>query len=274
MPNSDNFFRNDPFYCVRFCLGAAWRGDLACSRAATYTGSPPDRFGDELLSSIYQLLRAEIWNEDLPTSVARDQRFLADLQQIREIHSDCNRRLSLEARVLARLPVNTVAERCDLDPEIVEMYEQVYFDIRRYLDTTSFVMTHAVGRPGEPASALRDVILKPSYFGGPLIAERLLEHLPYLGQEHDLTTAVGRERERLEINLLWARINMGEVDIKSYPQLLEIHRLSNPASFPTVSEMFCTEFLSAEESFFAEVHKFGGKQEMRENAKQRNNIAA
>ncbi|MCM2370375.1 hypothetical protein [Aporhodopirellula aestuarii] len=46
-----------------------------------------------------------------------------------------------------------------------------------------------------------------TYLGGPVDCEHWLRHLSFLGQEHDLNTPEGREREALELQVLSRRLH-------------------------------------------------------------------
>lgn len=55
-------------------------------------------------------------------------------------------RFEFEARILARQPANEIASRCCLATNVIEVYENLFFDVRERLDTPSWI-THEVLGP-------------------------------------------------------------------------------------------------------------------------------
>lgn len=55
-------------------------------------------------------------------------------------------RFEFEARILARQPANEIASRCCLATNVIEVYENLFFDVRDRLDTPSWI-THQVLGP-------------------------------------------------------------------------------------------------------------------------------
>ena len=69
---------------------------------------------------------------------------LAAAHQIAGQHS--LKRFEFEARILARQPANEIAPRCHLATNVIEVYQQLFFDVRDRLDTPSWI-THQVLGP-------------------------------------------------------------------------------------------------------------------------------
>jgi hypothetical protein len=88
-------------------------------------------------------------------------------------------KLEVEARLLAGQSIAEVADRCGLDPETVEAYEALFFDVADHLGRESYILHQAIGpRLQDPAPEDLDVIVKAlAYVGGPFVLDAVLDAL-------------------------------------------------------------------------------------------------
>jgi hypothetical protein len=87
------------------------------------------------------------------------------------------RRMLIEARILARQSTAEIAARYDLPVEVVAIYEEAFFDVRERLDACDYILREVIGldthSPLDPATLLK----KFAYFGGPIILELVLAEM-------------------------------------------------------------------------------------------------
>ena len=92
--------------------------------------------------------------------------------------SDKLTRGTLEARILARLPVDQVAAACGLTVEAVQAYEALFFDVRGHLAYPDYLIPVVIGPKlhyGITAEDV-DVVLKHvGYVGGPVLVDWLVD---------------------------------------------------------------------------------------------------
>jgi hypothetical protein len=113
------------------------------------------------------------------TSTEQPAADLADVDAALQVHkSDKLTRGVLEARILARLPVDQVAAACGLSEEAVQAYEALFFDVRDHLAYPDYLIPVVVGPKlhyGITAEDV-DVVLKHvGYFGGPILVDWLVD---------------------------------------------------------------------------------------------------
>ena len=88
-----------------------------------------------------------------------------------QIHkADKLTRGALEARILARLPLEKVAAACQVTVEAVQAYEHLFFNVRDGLDLPDFVVMMAFGEKlhyGLDAIDVDIVLKHVAYFAGP-----------------------------------------------------------------------------------------------------------
>jgi hypothetical protein len=85
-------------------------------------------------------------------------------------------RHTLEARVLANEPADAIAGKMAIRPEVVRYYEQVFFDVRPYLNSADYIVAQVIQTPTateEPAARFRRLCKLFGYFGGPLVLDNL-----------------------------------------------------------------------------------------------------
>jgi hypothetical protein len=104
---------------------------------------------------------------------------LADVDAALQVHKgDTLTRGVLEARILARLPVEQVAAACQLTVGAVQAYEALFFDVRDHLAYPDYLIPVVIGAKlhyGITAEDV-DVVLKHvGYVGGPILVDWLVD---------------------------------------------------------------------------------------------------
>ena len=157
------------------CRPPDWRWRLANHLAAS--GRPPKRY--RLDDGVYEVVRylrrgRQLGDWPTPAPSAQDWRPLSAALATYRLQPE--RRLELEARILAREDTATIATKCGLDPAVIDTFHDVFFDIRPKLDHQSYVLSVIHGDKG----SIFDEIDRPrlikhqAYFGGPFVLEELL----------------------------------------------------------------------------------------------------
>ncbi len=114
-------------------------------------------------------------------------------------HEDSRRALELKCRVLGRQSAGAIAVEMGLTESLVETYCRMFFDVKRSLGATSYILHNVIGlHPSEPA-AVEKLMMAFAYYRGPSLIESWLDFLDHQGEPHDLTTEVGRTRESIEL---------------------------------------------------------------------------
>ncbi len=126
---------------------------------------------------------------------------LLDVAAAESIFHDPVLRLRVEARILARLPLDVVAARSDVAPHNVRDYCDIFFDVLDCLDSKSWLACHVIDGGNKSVSNLHNVVCRDSCWGGSAVCEHWLARIPYLDEECDLTTSRGREIKRLQLAL-------------------------------------------------------------------------
>ncbi|QEF97745.1 hypothetical protein Mal15_17890 [Stieleria maiorica] len=119
------------------------------------------------------------------------------------IHNDRLKRLTLESRVLAVRDLTIAAEASRLPVQVAHDYCSIFFDVGDRLHAVRAIDGKIIHAAGHRDDIVRRELYWHAYFGGPLVAEHWLLHLPFIGcgVEHDLRTAEGRQREQLELTM-------------------------------------------------------------------------
>jgi hypothetical protein len=140
-----------------FTPWAADRADPWVRRAVTYLQTPP---------------AAGTGTEQLAAD-------LADVDAALQIHKgEKLTRGTLEARILARLPVDQVAAACGLTVEAVQAYEALFFDVRSHLAYPDYLIPVVIGAKLHYGITPEDVdvVLKHvGYVGGPVLLDWLVD---------------------------------------------------------------------------------------------------
>ena len=104
---------------------------------------------------------------------------LADVDAALQVHkSDKLTRGVLEARILARLPVDQVAAACQLTVGAVQAYEALFFDVREHFAYPDYLVPVVIGAKLHYGITPEDVdvVLKHvGYVGGPVLVDWLVD---------------------------------------------------------------------------------------------------
>ena len=113
------------------------------------------------------------------TSTEQPAADLADVDAALQIHKgEKLTRGALEARILARLPVDQVAAAYGLTVEAVQAYEALFFDVREHLAYPDYLIPVVVGPKLHYGITPEDVdvVLKHvGYVGGPILVDWLVD---------------------------------------------------------------------------------------------------
>jgi hypothetical protein len=96
---------------------------------------------------------------------------------------DAPPRWALEARLLTREPLETIAAKSGLATEVVEAYEALFFQVRDHLQARDYILLQVIGPRAArgPRSYELDVLWKLlAYHGGPLLLDVMLSPIPPL----------------------------------------------------------------------------------------------
>jgi hypothetical protein len=92
-----------------------------------------------------------------------------------------DRRLKFEAKLLAGSSITEVARGLRESTDVVSAFAGLFFDVGSYLDHTDYIHCQVLHEPGQtvsPVERLRSCVHRLSYFGGPVVADAVLSHLP------------------------------------------------------------------------------------------------
>ncbi len=106
--------------------------------------------------------------------------------------------LELECRVLARQSNAIIAVAMEFDEQVVSAYCSLFFRVAPHLDALQYILYRVIGI--KPNAAPRDFqfVMLAAYQHGPISIEFLLDWFDHRHELHDLTTEVGRMREKIE----------------------------------------------------------------------------
>jgi hypothetical protein len=102
----------------------------------------------------------------------------------------------LEAWILTGLPAERIAARCGLDEEVVQLYENVFFDIRDRLGDEGFITHRVLDLWPPPAPTLDTVLKRFAFTGGPMVLEHLIELFGVAGSPDQVQLSL---RDRLSL---------------------------------------------------------------------------
>ncbi|QEG00192.1 hypothetical protein Mal15_42610 [Stieleria maiorica] len=119
------------------------------------------------------------------------------------IFNDRLKRLTLESRVLAFRDITVAAEATCVPVQVAHDYCSIFFDVSDRLHAVRAIDGKIIHAAGHCDDTVRRELYWHAYFGGPLVAEHWLLHLPFIGcgAEHDLETPEGRQREQIELTM-------------------------------------------------------------------------
>lgn len=108
------------------------------------------------------------------------------------------RRLELQCRLLARQSSKEIAYELDAIPEVIELYHDLFYDVRSQLDTmTDHLFQHVIGISLTGLSPVEAYARMTAHRNGPGTIPAWIDYLPHRLEDHDLTTQIGRQRESI-----------------------------------------------------------------------------
>lgn len=217
----------------RSAFGPAWRWKR--SQSVVKRGVAANiEYGSEF-GQVVDYLRGEFCQ----TRTGDKEDHLLDIAAALAVFYNPATRLQVEARLLARLPLDTVAARSGLATQTVRDYCDVFFDILDGLDARGWLVCHVFQQDGKPTGDLHNFVCRESYFGGPEVCEHWLAGLPHLDEDCDLTTSRGREIKRLQLALM-----SHQQEQQDSHRLYEVGQRAGelsfrrPSQFETLSQVF------------------------------------
>lgn len=243
MPNADAPFLEDrdltatkgeqawlPYLPIGY--GPAWRYDkarLCCDEpTARYRGPDAKR-----VAWLADALRREDQGRPLAADAHPDwDRFC----RARELGHCPDTRLEVEARILARQPFGKTARAVGLEIIVVTTYFHYFFDVCRYLDASSRLLSLVVDNEEKREEHLRAEVLRTAYFGGSVVVDELFRNGVPRPDSHDLKTPLGRMWEQLEIQALLRAWQRGGSPMKNGMIPRELMAFAAPRQ-KTISEL-------------------------------------
>ncbi|MCD0458605.1 hypothetical protein [Roseiconus lacunae] len=114
--------------------------------------------------------------------------------------------LELKMRLLAGQGPMTVAANLGTTESFVNTFATFFFDLTDRLGAKTWVSRQVIGiQPGSPVSD-EQLALRDAYLRGPYRIEPWLDFLMHRFEEHDLTTAIGRQREAIALQVIAANL--------------------------------------------------------------------
>ncbi|WP_145218993.1 hypothetical protein [Planctomycetes bacterium TBK1r] len=172
-----------------------WRWQLAVDSAPfTAATRRPDAICWHLID---YLLHGDEWI----TSLDCTRRF--SIRPLLVIYHDRLQRLTLESRILGLRDITLAAEASRVPVQVAHDYCSIFFDVGDRLHAVRAIDGKIIHADSQRDDIVRRELYWHAYFGGPLVAEHWLLHLPFVGceAEHDLETPEGRQREQLELTM-------------------------------------------------------------------------
>lgn len=173
-------------------LGWRWR---CANHLATRPVERAEGYPDVLVHQVLGQLRPDY----LPKLRVCNARHLR-LDECRRIAADSELAFTVQARILSGQTHSEIAHRCELDTDVITDYRDIFFDVQRRMSRRG--LNCLSGFEDVHWTPQEVMLLRLAFSGGPTVCERVLAMKPFLGQEHDLSTLTGRERERIELLLL------------------------------------------------------------------------
>jgi hypothetical protein len=137
--------------------------------------------------------------------------------------------LMIQARLLARQPIDEVARRTGVPVAVVNAYQGLFFDVVDCLDARDWVLVRAIGMGawGGKAFPDRGALLKCfAYFGGPLVLDVVLPYLvggkDLFDPPLDLSTEGGRREQVVRLAVATQMLPQGAATDKRLHKIMEI----------------------------------------------------
>jgi hypothetical protein len=134
------------------------------------------------------------WRDQL---VLKNDPLLHDVFEFR--NQNMLQAMELRCRLIAGEAPGVIAIKMSYRKEFVELYGDLFFDVRHRLESTSFIHFNAIGlRPCAPATG-EQLMLLSIYNHGPEFIDAWIRWWPDQGVPGDLSTREGRSHEAIEL---------------------------------------------------------------------------
>lgn len=162
----------------------AWRYDRVQRRMADGKPLHPQRDDQytHILRRFYQAkrkLQAQIENpEDLKDELCARFTYVWNADNIFQLGSDHRVRYELEANILSRRSVKEIATKCQVEPQTVQFYEAMFFNVVDKLDARSYIAGTVLGPAFMAGLSSKSLELTAKYFGyfaGPHVLDHILD---------------------------------------------------------------------------------------------------
>jgi hypothetical protein len=111
-----------------------------------------------------------------PRHSARRSAWIEQAQHLYE--SDAPARWVVEARMLARQAHEEIADLCGLEPEVIDYYGQLFFDVAARLDAWAYITLVVIGQVEPGCMRAAEKLLKQyAFHNGPLVIDDLVHVL-------------------------------------------------------------------------------------------------
>jgi hypothetical protein len=212
---------HDPFRPLDF----RWRAARDCVEH----GRPPAACDDRWAREAARFL-AERGDRPGPEALTRLAERMPAVSQAHDLHKadPPHLRWAVEARVIAGEPFDTIACKCGLLPEAVELYEKLFFSVADMLGADTWVMCQAVGPRAFRGMTEQDVDIWWKLLGycfGPLMLDKVIHHsagLPRPAEAEQLAAALDRDAEALFRGKKLLAAHLLPVTPETAPQVLQL----------------------------------------------------
>jgi hypothetical protein len=153
-----------------------------------FFGDRPKSRDDKLTRQVYQYQQS-IGGRDCPPTCPKPR--FALLRAAHQIYSDNGElRWEIEARLLSRQSIDEVARRLDLAPDLLVLYEQVFFTCLDRIDCSDWILINFIGNG--PSSGFsphdwRGIWRWVGYFGGPHALDLVVAATSKVPRQHNYT---------------------------------------------------------------------------------------
>src|SRR6056297_1796183 len=175
--------------------GPAWRWQTATRLAERRRARRGTDYGPVVWHAVHHLCGVR---SELRAELLGDRKI--QVRQAVEIHRNDSRRWAVEARLLAGESVDAVAAAAVVPSSLVHDYCDLFFDVLDRLQAKRWIVAKIL----DPAvtSPVQRSLYRHAYFGGRHVCQRWLRLLGRLEDPVDLSTASGRDVERMRLAIL------------------------------------------------------------------------
>ena len=109
------------------------------------------------------------------------------------------RELEVQCRVLAGESASVIAVEVGSTKSIIETYCTFFFDVPDRLDQVGYIRHRVTKVPINGQASVESLAKLSCYNNGPAVVPAWLDYLDHIGEAHDLSTELGRQRETIEL---------------------------------------------------------------------------